>query len=134
MLKLFLFASAAIIAVPAAAQTTTPGTAEPVDTTQPAPAPMEPTNQGSAATPTQVAEIVDKDFATYDTDATSDLNEAEFAVWMKALRKSAESDFDSESAEITAWIAQAFAAADKDNSKSVSKVELAGFLTQAPAA
>lgn len=184
MLKSILFAGAAMIAMPAIAQTTTapapdpmadpapttapvptdPISTEPITTeplapastaplpeqadpvtsateqtapvtpTEPAPtAPAEAAAQGTAATPTQVAQIVDKEFPAYDKDATSDLNEAEFAAWMKTLRKSTEPALDTESAEVATWIGQAFAAADKDSSKTVTKIELTGFLTQAPA-
>ncbi len=155
MLKQMLLIGAAAVSFPALAQTTPPAAdpaapttaAEPAttpDTTMPAapaPAPApdasapptatEPAPAaGAPATPTQIAQIVDKEFPTYDADANGDLNEAEFSAWMKKLRAATEPTVDTESAEVKTWIGQAFAAADDDKSGAVNKTELTGFLSR----
>ena len=127
--------------------TTTPDTTSPApapdtttpDTTNPAPMPdsstppaaTEPAPSGAAAaTPTQIAQIVDQEFPTYDGDKNGDLNEAEFGAWMKKLRAATDPAADVESAEVTSWIGQAFASADGDKSGGVNKTELPGFLSR----
>lgn len=142
MLKQMLLIGAAAMSFPAVAQaappasdpTAPPPAAEPAPapdaSTQPAPASGQPAPSGTAATPTQVAQIVDQEFPTYDADSTGDLNEAEFGAWMKKLRAATDPSVDPESADVKTWIGQAFAAADGDKSKSVSKTELTGFLSR----
>lgn len=157
MLKQMLLIGAAAVSFPALAQTTAPAAdpaaptaaAEPASApestmptdpaTTPAPAPdasappaaTEPAPAaGTAATPTQIAQIVEKEFPTYDADANGDLNDMEFAAWMKKLRAATEPSVDPESAEVKTWIGQAFAAADGDKSGAVNKTELTGFLSR----
>lgn len=154
MLKKMLLIGAAAVSFPAVAQTTAPvadpasppAASEPApmsepmsDSTMPtspapapdtAPAAAQPAPSGAAATPAQIAQIVDKEFPTYDADANGDLNNAEFASWMKKLRVATEPSVDPESADVTAWIGQAFAAADGDKSGAVNKTELTGFLSR----
>ncbi|ABF52786.1 calcium-binding protein [Sphingopyxis alaskensis] len=152
MLKQFLLIGAAAVSIPALAQTTQPTgdsanpptTMEPTapapmpDTTAPAPAPdastppaaSEAAPSGTAATPAQIAQIVDREFPTYDGDGNGDLNEAEFAAWMKKLRAATDPSADPESAAVKAWIGQAHAAADADRSGAVSKAELTAFLSR----
>lgn len=142
MLKQILLIGAAAVSFPALAQEAPPASdptapapaSEPApapDTaTQPAPASGQPAPSGAAATPAQVAQIVDQEFASYDADSTGDLNEAEFGAWMKKLRAATDPSVDPESADVKTWIGQAFAAADSDKSKSVSKTELTGFLSR----
>ena len=159
MLKQMLLIGAAAVSFPALAQTTapaadpaapttaaepapapTPDAAPPADpATTPAPAPdasspsaaTEPAPAaGTAATPTQIAQIVDKEFPTYDADANGDLNNAEFAAWMKKLRAATDPSVDPESTDVKTWIGQAFAAADGDKSGAVNKTELTGFLSR----
>lgn len=154
MLKTMLLIGAAAVSFPALAQTTAPASdpasppaasepapmSEPMSDstmpTSPAPAPdkapaaAQPAPSGAAATPAQIAQIVDKEFPTYDADANGDLNNAEFASWMKKLRVATEPSVDPESADVTAWIGQAFAAADGDKSGAVNKTELTGFLSR----
>jgi len=101
-----------------------PDASAPPTATEPAPA------AGAPATPSQIAQIVDKEFPTYDGDANGDLNEAEFSAWMKKLRAATEPTVDTESAEVKTWIGQAFAAADGDKSGAVNKTELTGFLSR----
>lgn len=103
--------------------TSTPPASTPPASTQPAPS-------GAAATPTQIAQIVEQEFPTYDGDQNGDLNEAEFGAWMKKLRAATDPTADVESAEVKSWIAQAFASADGDKSGAVNKAELTGFLSR----
>ncbi|WP_188237151.1 EF-hand domain-containing protein [Sphingopyxis sp. LK2115] len=152
MLKQLLLIGAAAVAVPAFAQATpptsdpanAPTTMEPAtpapmpDTTSPAPAPdasappdaSEPASSGTAATPAQIAGIVDQEFPTYDGDGNGELSDAEFAAWMKKLRAATDPGVDPESAEVKAWIGQAYAAADTDKSGGVNKAELTAFLSR----
>lgn len=135
MLKQLLLIGAAAVSFPALAQDAPPASdpTAPPPASEPAPAAdaaTQPAPSGTAATPTQVAQIVDKEFPTYDADSTGDLNEAEFGAWMKKLRAATDPSVDPESADVKTWIGQAFAAADGDKSKSVSKTELTGFLSR----
>lgn len=144
MLKQMLLVGAAALSFPALAQTTAPASdpanpptaAEPApapDTASPAPAPdasSQPAPSGAAATPTQIAQIVEQEFPTYDGDKNGDLSEAEFGAWMKKLRAATDPSADVESAEVKSWIGQAFASADGDKSGGVNKTELTGFLSR----
>ncbi len=150
MLKPIFFAGAALLALPAAAQSTP----APVDTTPPASeadtmtadpgtaAPAtnstdpttdesaQPDSSQTAASASQISQIIDKDFPTYDADANGELSQSEFGSWMTALKASTEPSFDATSAEAQTWLGKAFASADADKSDTVSKVELTGFLTR----
>lgn len=159
MLKQMLLIGAAAVSFPALAQTTAPvdpaapptasepaaDTATDTATTPVDPAPMpdastppastppastQPAPSGAAATPTQIAQIVEQEFPTYDGDQNGDLSEAEFGAWMKKLRAATDPTADVESAEVKGWIAQAFASADGDKSGGVNKAELTGFLSR----
>lgn len=150
MIKQMLLIGAAAVSFPALAQTTPPASdpaataAEPApapapDTASPAPAPdastppasSQPAPSGAAAaSPTQIAQIVEQEFPTYDGDKNGDLNEAEFGAWMKKLRAATDPATDVESAEVKTWIGQAFASADGDKSGAVNKTELTGFLSR----
>ncbi|MEQ8310990.1 MAG: calcium-binding protein [Sphingopyxis sp.] len=156
MLKQMLLIGAAAASIPAIAQTTPPAgdptnpptTTEPAtpaplpDSTSPAPAPApvpdasvppaasEPAPSGTAATPAQIAQIVDQEFPTYDGDGSGELSEPEFGAWMKKLRAATDPAADPESAEVQAWIGQAYVAADADKSGGVSKAELTAFLSR----
>ena len=136
MLKQMLLIGAAAVSFPALAQAAPPASdpTAPPPASEPAPAPDASTQpapaSGQPATATQVAQIVEQEFPTYDADSTGDLNEAEFGAWMKKLRAATDPAADTESAEVKTWIGQAFAAADSDKSKSVSKTELTSFLSR----
>ena len=136
MLKQMLLIGAAAMSFPAVAQAAPPASdpTAPPPASEPAPAPDASTQpapaSGQPATATQVAQIVEQEFPTYDADSTGDLNEAEFGAWMKKLRAATDPAADTESAEVKTWIGQAFAAADSDKSKSVSKTELTSFLSR----
>lgn len=137
MLKQMLFVGAAALSFPALAQeqpATDPASPPPAE--QPAPtaptgdtATAQPAPSGTAATPAQIAQIVDQEFPTYDGDANGELDEAEFSAWMKKLRAATDPSVDTEAEAVKSWIAQSFAAADTDKSGGVSKSELTAFLS-----
>lgn len=148
MLKHLLIIGAATISVPAIAQETPPADpAAPPPTEQADPSASQPTPapeaappagdvaarsapSGTAATATQIGQIVGREFASYDADKSNDLNQAEFAAWMKKLRAATEPSVDPESEQVKTWIGQAWTIADADKSGAVSKEELTGFLSR----
>jgi Ca2+-binding EF-hand superfamily protein len=131
----------ALAAVPALAQPADPMAAPPAPdapaateqapaTTQPAPA--EPSAAAPAAEPreAQVAKLVDTEFPTYDANKNGDLDQPEFTKWVLALRDAAP-DASAKAMDEAAkakWAKDAFAAADADKSKKVSKAEMNKFL------
>ncbi len=78
----------------------------------------------------KVAQVVDTEFPTYDKNADGALSSTEFGTWMVALRTASDASLKAGSKEMKAWTASAFAQADIDKSKTVSKVELTGFLAK----
>ena len=114
-------------------------TAQPAPTTGSAPMGAAPAAQTADAAPAaepaapaeQVASVVDKEFGTYDKDTNGNLSEAEFGTWMVALKSQTDPTTDANAAATKSWNKAAFAQADADKSKSVSKTELAGFLAPA---
>jgi hypothetical protein len=155
MLKHVLLAGAMIIAAPAIAQTTpqtgansaptaatgpvapaapattantAPTTPQAAPATPDATAQAAPTEQ--AATGSQVAQIVDAEFPTYDKDSDGNLNSAEFAAWMTALKMKSDPSTKADSPATKKFNTAAFAQADTDKSKSVTKAELTGFLSK----
>ncbi|CAN5423051.1 hypothetical protein BH10PSE15_BH10PSE15_16620 [soil metagenome] len=105
--------------------------------TSPAPAAGDPATQTAeqpaqqpASGGTQVAQVVDTEFATYDNNKDGVLSKTEFGAWMVALKTASDPSTKAEAATTKTWVGQAFASADKDKSKSVSKTELTGFLSQ----
>ncbi len=157
MMKRILFASAMVVAAPAfaqdaaPAQTTAPAAqaapqtspAAPADAsvaaTQAAPAAQpDPATQtaqttaeaGQPASGTQIAQIVEAEFPKYDKDGKGQLTEKQFGEWMVALRSASEPGVTADKPEVKSWIKQAFAQADKDKSKAVTKAELTSFLSQ----
>ena len=79
---------------------------------------------------TQVSTVVDAEFPVYDADKSGQLEEAEFAKWMLAL-KNQEMQATGKSVpqeQLAAWASAAFASADADKSSSVSKAELTSYL------
>jgi len=86
----------------------------------------EPAVTGAA----QIAQVVNTEFPTYDKDKSGTLNQSEFGAWMIALKEKSDPSTKPDSPATKAWVSQAFASADKDKSKSLSKAELTGFLTQ----
>lgn len=157
MMKRILLASAVLMSTPAfaqdavPAQTTAPApqeapaapattAADPsVAATQAAPATQpDPATQtaqttaeaGQPASGTQIAQIVEAEFPKYDKAGKGELTEKQFGEWMVALRSASEPGVTADKPEVKSWIKQAFAQADKDKSKAVSKAELTSFLTQ----
>lgn len=159
MLKYALLAGVMTIASPALAQQTTntaptqattqtaPQTqapaGSPVTDAQPAATPMDSATaatapadatQTAAAQPAtgadQVASVVETEFPTYDANKDGKLEKAEFASWMVKLKQASDPKATATDAKTKSWVNSAFAQADKDKSKSVSKPELIGFLSQ----
>lgn len=130
MLRQIFAASAMTIAAPALAQTAqvpaptaptvAPGTAS-------VPKQAAPAGEIPAATTTdQVSTIVNAEFAAYDRDGNGLLEKAEFAAWMDALKARAPAGGDKPGdAE---WNEAAFAKADKDESRALTRGELTDFL------
>ncbi|QDX26372.1 calcium-binding protein [Sphingomonas suaedae] len=85
------------------------------------------------ANATQIAQIVDQGFPSYDKDADGSLKPEEFGSWMVALRSAGEPAFTGQSAADKEWIGRALAAADADQSGGVTKDELKSFLAPAAA-
>lgn len=167
MLKHVLLASAVLMSAPALAQTaptapaapTTPQRTPPASPAQPAtsapttpaapaapanampaPTPAQPAAPAAAADPgpgAQIADVVNKEFPSYDKNSDGKLTKAEFGAWMYALRKASDPSLKDDAANKT-YVAGAFTTADTDKSKSVSKDELTNYLVQgqknAPAA
>lgn len=156
MLKYALLAGVMTMSVPALAQQTT-NTAPTQATTKTTPAATPQTPTGSpvtdpepaAASPmdatatdaqtaatqpaagaTQVASVVDIEFPTYDANKDGKLEKAEFASWMVKLKQASDPKASATDAKTKSWVNSAFAQADADKSKSVSKPELIGFLSQ----
>lgn len=110
-------------AMPAAPATTAQtGTAAPQTTG------AAPTEQ--VATGSQVAQVVDSEFPTYDKDGDGKLSQMEFSAWMTALKTKTDPTAKPDSAATKKWNTAAFAQADTDKSKSVTKEELTGFLSK----
>lgn len=156
MLKYAILAGAMTIAAPAFAQGTQT-TANPAQSTQAAPVPTDqtlpaqpssPTPQSAVpadsatapsaesavaaqpATGTQVAQVVNQEFSTYDKDGDGVLNAKEFDAWMLALKSASDPSTKASAPATKAWLNQAFAQADTDKNKKISKSELTGFLSQ----
>ena len=155
MFKTTLLATAVTFAAPAIAQTTPAAPAAPQQTMPATPAapaqadpmqaqPAMPAGPATTATPAdpaataaqpaatgdQVAQVVTTEFPTYDKNSDGNLSKTEFASWMTAL-KAADPGVKKDAAADKKWNEAAFAQADTDKSKSVSKEELTGFLSQA---
>ena len=88
------------------------------------------TASGAVSGSAQIAQVVDTEFPTYDKNADGKLNTSEFGSWMVALRSASDPSAKAGSKEMKAWTTTAFAQADTDKSKSISKAELAGFLAK----
>lgn len=142
--------SASPSASTAAPQTASPSTATPPSdpaastmaqtpstTTAADPMAAQPAQTADAAQPagaSQVSSIVETEFATYDKDSSGSLSKKEFAAWMDALKAKAPAGTETASKPDPKWNEAAFKQADGDKSKSVSKEELASFLSNAGSA
>ena len=117
---------------PAPAQSTPATAADPTQAAQPAtdPAATTPAQGQVQATGDQIAQVVDTQFPTYDKDGDGKLNRAEFGQWMVALKSQTDPSTKADAPATRKWIGTAFAQADTDKDKTVSKTELTGFLSQ----
>ncbi|MGE7207147.1 EF-hand domain-containing protein [Sphingomonas sp. NPDC019816] len=148
MMKYAFLAGAMMVSAPVLAQTTTapaqttpaapqsaPATmAEPAQAAAPAADPAAPAQaapEGQVqATGSQIAQVVDTQFPTYDKDGDGQLSKAEFTQWMVALKSQSDPSTKADAPATKKWVGTAFAQADTDKSKKVSKDELTGFLSQ----
>ena len=110
-------------------------TTAPTDSAAPvAPAAAAPAQDAVAsAQPTpaaQVSDVVGKEFAGYDKNGDGTLSAKEFDAWMVALKTASDPATKATSPATKTWLTQAFAQADKDKNRKVSKAELTGFLSQ----
>lgn len=110
-----------------AAASTLPSSRADVASAVTAPAAPVRTDDGGVQAPhTQVAAIVDREFAGYDKNRSGTLEPEEFAAWMTAL-KVREPDANAGDKPAASWTQAAFSKADADRSKAVTRVELACF-------
>lgn len=156
MSRLFTVTSALALALAAAApaiaqqadpmaQPSAPITAQ-SETVQ-APTAVEPSSQPMTTAPTatpapeataavtqesQVTALVETEFPSYDADKTGELSRSEFSTWVLALQaKASEVDVNAKKMDDAAkakWAKDAFASADTDKSKKISKAEVVKFL------
>ncbi|WP_345865186.1 EF-hand domain-containing protein [Sphingomonas qilianensis] len=131
MIKYVVMASAVMLAAPVLAQTqaTAPVTASAPAQTAAATATGD--TAAAPATAEQITQVVNSEFPTYDKDGDGRLSSAEFGAWMVALKSAGDPTAKADNPATRTWVGQAFASADADKNKSVSKTELTGFLTQA---
>jgi len=110
--------------------------AQPVDSEAPVPVESGPAENApadnapaDAAQPMPAAQIVDREFGTYDLDKNGQLNEAEFTSWVSKLRKPAADGAAPEDTQ--SWATSLFARADTDGDKQISKGEMTSLLNAA---
>lgn len=98
---------------------------------QEAAAPVGSGQQQPASPADSVASIVDSEFPAYDANTDGQLDKAEFARWMVALKdqEMKASGKTLTPAEVTTWANGAFTTADADKSITVSKPELISYLS-----
>lgn len=118
MIRALILSSVLLTAAPALAQ----------ETATPAAAAQQ---QQPASAAESVASIVDSEFPAYDANSDGQLDKAEFARWMVAL-KDQEMKATGKAltpAEVSTWANGAFTTADADKNISVSKPELINYLS-----
>jgi hypothetical protein len=141
MLKYAMLAGAALIAAPVLAQTTatSPQTspssggaaAEVLQSGTPTDAvPMQSAAREQPASSSQVAQVVDTEFPTYDKNGDGKLSAAEFGGWMVALKSKTDPSTKPDAPDTKKWVSAAFTQADADKNKSLTKAEVTSFLTQ----
>lgn len=145
-MKYAFLAGAMMAAAPVFAQTTTapaqtspaPVQAAPTTAADPAQA-AQPASDPATATPaqgqvqangSQIAQVVETQFPTYDKNGDGQLSKAEFAQWMVALKSQTDPSTKADAPATKKWVGTAFTQADTDKSKAVSKAELTSFLSQ----
>jgi hypothetical protein len=123
--------SAAAPAAQAAPATPAPAqqAATPSTSAAPQSAAAEPA-QTTTATGSQVAQVVNAEFGSYDTNKDGKLDRTEFAAWMVKLKTASDPATKADSPATKSWVTSAFAQADTDKSKSLTQAELTGFLSQ----
>lgn len=118
-------------------QSATPPAADPNTATQSAPAEQaqaSPAPASPAASPAdQVASVVNTEFPSYDKNSDGNLDKTEFGSWMVALKTASDPSTKATDPATTKWVDGAFASADSDKSKAVSKDELTSYLSGAAA-
>jgi Ca2+-binding EF-hand superfamily protein len=92
--------------------------------------PMQPAAREQPATGGQVAQVVDTEFPTYDKNGDGKLSATEFGGWMVALKSKTDPSTKPDAPETKKWVSAAFAQADTDKSKSLTKTEVTSFLSQ----
>ena len=117
----------------------TAATAQPAGPADPAPAPAQsgpaPVDSPSAtpdapvAKASPAAQMVDREFSSYDLDKNGSLSETEFAAWVGKLRKPAADGAPQQDPQ--QFSASLFARADTDSNKEVSKSEMTTLLNAA---
>jgi hypothetical protein len=141
MLKYAMLAGAALIAAPVLAQTTAtspqtspssggapaevPQSGTPTDAV-----PMQSAAREQPASSSQVAQVVDTEFPTYDKNGDGKLSAAEFGGWMVALKSKTDPSTKPDAPDTKKWVSAAFTQADADKNKSLTKAEVTSFLTQ----
>ena len=118
---------------PAQSAPATPQMTAPADSAAPPARDSMATAQPAAAAPTpaaQVADVVTKEFPSYDKNGDGNLSAKEFDTWMVALKTASDPATKATAPATKTWLTQAFAQADTDKNKKVSKSELTGFLSQ----
>jgi hypothetical protein len=141
MLKYAMLAGAALIAAPVLAQTTAtspqtspssggapaevPQSGTPTDAV-----PMQSAAREQPASSSQVAQVVDTKFPTYDKNGDGKLSAAEFGGWMVALKSKTDPSTKPDAPDTKKWVSAAFTQADADKNKSLTKAEVTSFLTQ----
>ncbi len=129
----------ALAATPALAQQADPMAPQPAPEAAPAPvaepAPMteaapaaEPATPAAEPKEVTVAKLVDAEFPAYDANKNGDLDQPEFAKWILALHEAGGTAKQADAATKDKWAKDAFAAADADKSKKISKAEMNKFL------
>jgi hypothetical protein len=141
MLKYAMLVGAALIAAPVLAQTTatSPQTSPssggapaevPQSGTSTDAVPMQSAAREQPASSTQVAQVVDTEFPTYDKNGDGKLSAAEFGGWMVALKSKTDPSTKPDAPDTKKWVSAAFTQADADKNKSLTKAEVTSFLTQ----
>lgn len=99
--------------------------------------PAVPATPATPAAPTTSAEpravtvqrVVDAEFPTYDANTNGNLESDEFSKWVLALYdRSGDANAPKDEAAKAKWAKAAFASADTDKNKSISKAEMNTFL------
>jgi hypothetical protein len=108
--------------------TEAPAPVEPVAEPAPVAEPSAPAVDAKTATVTQ---IIETEFPSYDADKSGELTQPEFTAWVLALHSKAEEAQAATKLDAAAkakWAKDAFATADADKSKKISKAEMSSFL------